>query len=73
MDKLRLASEWISVEDRLPEGECIAYDALNQRVAAGYRSRRFPGVELYDGKDDCDVTLWMPLPASPEVNEAQGE
>ncbi len=57
--------EWIPVEERLPEDTCIAYDAMYQRVTVGYRSKWFAGIEVYDGKDDCDVTHWLPLPESP--------
>ena len=62
--------EWISVEDRLPEGK-------NQWRSCwwmGKRSGRIPFPVLFidgfwqdeHGKEIHNVTHWMPLPAPPE-------
>lgn len=50
--------QWISVKDRLPEGDCIVYEANSGNVLIA-REDEWTAV-------DWDVTHWMPLPEPPE-------
>jgi len=64
-------SEWISVEDRLPDEDeiCLAYPTLTGKVypvwyfaKQGWRTIRF------SGEVGQEPTHWMPLPEPPEVD-----
>ena len=67
--------EWISVKDRLPEGECLAVCMLIGRPAykemlVGYVGEDAMCESGYicesDGEMLPDVTHWMPLPQPPK-------
>ena len=58
-------SEWISVDDKLPEQGCwlIVFDHMDV-ITAGWdadEKRFFIGVEYLN-----NVTHWMPLPKAPQ-------
>lgn len=63
-------SEWISVEDRLPEGDCLVIVEAMERISlsmhtAGYHSN----INIIGGRFEFDmppVTHWMPLPEPPQ-------
>jgi hypothetical protein len=60
-------SEWIDVEDRLPEkqGYYLVYSWVNR-----YHVSQFSTMNVYsDGKTPCfpqNATHWMPLPEPPK-------
>ena len=63
-------SEWISVEERLPEdyGEVICYTAYKNVCQLVYN----PGYRLFNVSYDniecaVNVTHWMPLPEAPKM------
>ena len=57
---------WISVEERLPEGECIAI-GWQDEMLIGYVYRSGTGYACEsDGEYLMDVTHWMPLPEPPK-------
>jgi len=61
-------SEWISVEDRKPEGDCLVFldkESLGRRI----HSAKYCNIVLigHHFHWDCTkVTHWMPLPAAPK-------
>lgn len=65
-------SEWISVEERLPEtaGEYLVvyhpchWDAVSEKVCVGIDT--FRGKTAWAKKKYQRVTHWMPLPESPK-------
>lgn len=63
-------NEWISVEDRLPEGhvQVLMWSAKwNIAEAGSYYNKSFwVHSEIGDGYIADDITHWMPLPAPPE-------
>ena len=62
-------SEWISVEDRLPEssGRCLVYDAYYIAIGTTYyNAERRAWVVGYADK----ITHWQPLPAPPTTDPA---
>lgn len=65
-------SEWISVEDRLPDqGQPVIYWFSLLGVFAG-KFERLNGTNLFSGERGFlgdEVTHWMPLPEPPEVQE----
>lgn len=74
-----MASEWVSVEERLPQtGECclVVWSGHVQRVSYRRVGVGFACADGYEwetsdciGSDpipDGQVTHWMPLPAPPE-------
>ncbi len=73
MPENEVMSDWISVEDRLPEaGQGVIYYFEPVGVHVGHYSR-FDGVDIFAGPAGFlgdDVTYWMPLPPPPEVNDA---
>ena len=64
-------SDWISVEDRLPEGDCLVFiqkDDVHPMHTASYH----PNVTIIGGLfafDRDPVTHWMPLPEPPKRTE----
>lgn len=68
-------SEWISVKDRLPDGECFAGNFKRGsygygEIIVGYISGgEGCFVAENEGEILCGVTHWMPLPEPPEVEE----
>ena len=68
-------NEWIPVTERLPEN--IGEEVLVCNSEYGKSGLGFVTVAVYDGSDwlECwqretylvDITHWMPLPESPEV------
>ena len=58
--------KWISVEERLPEDECLALGWQNEMlIGLVYRSGAGYACES-DGEYLMDVTHWMPLPEPPK-------
>ena len=69
-------SEWISVDDRLPEetGENLVYSPLYgggcyisqySTMLGGFRTR-YSGYGNWVEYEHKDITHWMPLPTPPE-------
>lgn len=65
-------AEWISVKDRLPDGECIAgcfqtYTPCYKEMIIGYIEKVD---DHYEAENDYEllqfVTHWMPLPEPPK-------
>ena len=60
-------SEWISVEDRLPE--------RHELILLGWDGEQFFPYDKIDRKamkptcKDCVLTHWLPLPEPPEVKD----
>ena len=63
-------NEWISVKDRLPEGDtaCIVYFADRGTVMVTHYFDDFALVRVngFEGFTEHGVTHWMPLPEPPE-------
>lgn len=61
---------WISVKDRLPKGECIAYSRKYGEMMMGYIGETDESDTRYccDSNTEWlgDVTHWMPLPEPPK-------
>lgn len=63
-------SEWISVEERAPEGLCLVYldqQQLSRHVhSADYRHKNARVIgERFERDCSGKVTHWMPLPEPP--------
>ena len=66
--------EWISVKDRLPEGECLAVSMQKghsyKEMLVGYVYADAYSDTLYTAESDGEVlrnvTHWMPLPQPPK-------
>jgi hypothetical protein len=66
--------EWISVKDRLPEGECLAVSMQKghsyKEMLVGYVYADAYSDTLYTAESDGEVlrnvTHWMPLPEPPK-------
>ena len=75
-----ILSEWISVEDRLPEGECLAVSMQKghsyKEMLVGYVYADAYSDTLYTAESDGEVlrnvTHWMPLPKPPKAPEEKG-
>jgi hypothetical protein len=67
-------SEWISVEDRLPEDAQLVLFRLRQR-AKTEKGIHLAGCQTFETEYCCDfydyddVSLWMPLPHPPETEK----
>ena len=71
LDELMEAGpKWISVKDRLPEGECIAYSSKFGEMMMGFIGETDESDTSYccDSNTEWlgDVTHWMPLPEPPK-------
>ena len=70
-------NEWISVEDRLPEGhmQVLMWSAKWGIAEAGsyYNSRFRVYNELGDGYVADRITHWIPLPGPPDGRQPEGE
>lgn len=57
-------SEWISVEDRLPEfvGEYITFDGISPYISSYYGNGEWESPDA----NDPNITHWMPLPEPPK-------
>lgn len=64
----RKQSEWISVEDRLPdrEGETVLYYDGKEVDACNFYFEKFHTIDLYESDIIDGVTHWMPLPEPPK-------
>ena len=66
-------NEWVSVEERLPEGhvQVLMWSAKwNIAEAGSYYNKHFwVYSEIGDGYIAEDITYWMPLPKSPKEDE----
>jgi hypothetical protein len=67
-------SEWISVEDRLPEDAQLVLFRLRQR-AKTEKGIHLAGCKTFETEYCCDfydyddVSHWMPLPQPPETEK----
>ena len=70
-------NEWVSVEERLPEGhaQVLMWSAKwNIAEAGSYYNKHFwVYSEIGDGYIAEDITYWMPLPAPPNCRPPEGE
>ena len=70
-------NEWVSVEERLPEGhvQVLMWSAKwNIAEAGSYYNKHFwVYSEIGDGYIAEDITYWMPLPAPPDSRPPEGE
>jgi len=62
-------NDWISVQDRVPTGECIAYSAKWFEMIIGYIYKSRVSNTGYEAENENgflhDVTHWMPKPQPP--------
>ncbi|MBR6030097.1 MAG: DUF551 domain-containing protein [Clostridia bacterium] len=67
---------WISVKDRLPDGECIAYSTKWFEMIIGYIYKATASDTGYEAESENevlrDVTHWMTLPEPPEEVSGNG-
>ena len=71
---IEVVQEWISVKDRLPEGECLAVSMQKghsyKEMLVGYVYADAYSDTLYAAESDGEVlrnvTHWMPLPEPPK-------
>ena len=64
-------SEWISVEDRLPEINTYVLAATSRGLVISDRVCDYGrGKEWVSGHSDNPITHWQPLPAPPTTNHA---
>ena len=64
-------SEWISVEDRLPEINTYVLAATSRGLVISDRVCDYGrGKEWVSGHSDNPITHWQPLPAPPTTNPA---
>ena len=70
-------NEWISVEERLPEGhmQVLMWSARWKIAEAGsyYNKHFWVYTEIGDGYIADNITHWMPLPAPPNRRPPEGE
>lgn len=70
-------NEWISVEERLPEGhmQVLMWSARWKIAEAGsyYNKHFWVYTEIGDGYIADNITHWMPLPAPPDSRPPEGE
>lgn len=62
-------SEWISVEDRLPEGQCLVWlekKASFNQMHTAYYGGNVTIIAGHFGFDMPKVTHWQPLPEPPK-------
>ena len=76
--RARMANEWVSVEERLPEvyldEEDIGIPFLVCGPYTKYPFRAFfAGTFWHDCFEPVEVTHWMPLPAPPDRRPPEGE
>ena len=77
MPTLTPPNEWVSVEERLPEGhvQVLMWSAKwNITEAGSYYNKHFwVYSEIGDGYIAEDITYWMPLPAPPDRRPPEGD
>ena len=74
-------SEWVSIKNRRPDGECLAISMVNgptyKEYLVGFIGESEESVSGYvcesDGETLYNVTHWMPKPEPPEVERINGE
>lgn len=70
-------NEWISVEERLPEGhmQVLMWSARWKIAEAGsyYNKHFWVYTEIGDGYIADNITHWMPLPEAPDRRPPEGE
>lgn len=59
-------SEWIKVEDRLPEADTFVLVYDGEDVAVVWWTGEYFGVHLNGQDIEVEATHWMPRPAPPE-------
>ena len=65
-------SEWISIKDRLPDGEdlCLAYcSCLDVTTLARFDKfvKQFIKEDIYGYGDEIPADYWMPIPETPKT------
>ena len=77
MPTLTPPNEWVSVEERLPEGhaQVLMWSAKwNIAEAGSYYNKHFwVYSEIGDGYIADNITHWMPLPEPPDRRPPEGE
>lgn len=77
MPTLTPLNEWISVEERLPEGhmQVLMWSARWKIAEAGsyYNKHFWVYTEIGDGYIADNITHWMPLPEPPDRRPPEGE
>ena len=77
MPTLTPPNEWVSVEERLPEGhvQVLMWSAKwNIAEAGSYYNKHFwVYSEIGNGYIAEDITYWMPLPAAPDSRPPEEE
>lgn len=63
-------SEWISVEEKLPETNvlvlCVWLDDMGRKQRSGFATYQQHGVWYVSNEGMPEVTHWMPLPEAPK-------
>lgn len=62
--------EWISINDRPPEGECLVFLEKNMLGMRIHTANFEKNVQLIGGRFEFDapkITHWMPLPVPPNI------
>ena len=66
---------WISVKDKIPDGECLAFSSKYKEMIIGYLYEDKSSASNCSAENDevvlYDVTHWMPLPEWPKDGDVE--